>query len=128
MKKMLSALPLAVAVLVVGLAFTVWDAEKVRARSTCPSGTQKFAHVCIEKTARSAAIFSDASATCAAARRRLPTSAELDAFRQQSGVTLANPSEWTSNFTSSTQVLAITDAGTYLELTLPTLDPFRCVA
>jgi len=61
MTKTLSVLALAVALLILAVALMIVDTEKVRARSTCPSGTQKFAHVCIEKSARTAAAFDNAS-------------------------------------------------------------------
>jgi hypothetical protein len=127
--KTLPVLAFAVAVLVVAIALMAVDTQKVRARSTCPSGTQKFAHVCIETTARAADTFTNASSTCASAQRRLPTSAELDAFRQQSGVSIGegvNP-EWTSNFLSPTSLLVLYDDGDRTEHSVSSSDMFRCV-
>ena len=128
MTKTFSVLALAVALLIVALALMVVGTEKVRAKSTCPSGTQKFAHVCIENgPARTAATFANASATCAAAKRRLPTSAALDGFRQQPGgaVTVA---EWSSDFTSATTVIAINAGGSFEDSGIFGSLPFRCVA
>jgi hypothetical protein len=132
MKKTLSVSGLLAVVLMVTLAFTVWDAEKVHAKSTCPSGAQKFVRVCIEKSAHPAVNFSDASSTCAADGRRLPTSAELDAFRQQPGVVIGGSGtfvtpEWISNFLSTSSSLVIFDNGNYGEVLHTASDPFRCV-
>ena len=128
MKKSLSVLALAGAVLIVATSLLVVDTEKVRARSTCPSGTQKFTHVCIVNgPARTAALFANASATCAAAKRRLPTSAELDGFRQQPGSTVT-VAEWSSDFTSATTVIATNAGGSFEDSGIFGSLPFRCVA
>jgi hypothetical protein len=126
MTKPASILVSAVAVLVLAGAFTFWS-EGAAKKSSCPSGTQKFVHVCIEKSARADATFSAASAACAADKRRLPTSAELDAFRQQPGVTLASPAEWSSDFNSAVSALGISDGGNYADFALTAPLPFRCV-
>ncbi|HEX5499918.1 MAG TPA: hypothetical protein VFX03_11845 [Thermomicrobiales bacterium] len=73
------------------------------------------------------AAFAAAAAACAADKRRLPTSAELDGFRQQSDVTLPNL-EWTSDFTSAGSALTINDAGNFIDVALSSATPFRCVA
>lgn len=142
MTKTLSVLALAVAVLIAAVALMVVDTEKVRARSTCPSGTQKFAHMCIEETAHNNTLgnpqitsFSDASSTCANLGRRLPTAPELDAFRQQPGITLGalgTADEWVGDFLDQSSALTMTDSGSYstgvASGTTVSLRPFRCVA
>lgn len=127
MTKSASILIPAAVVLVLAAAFAFWN-EGAAHKSSCPSNTEKFVHVCIEKTARAAAKFSDASTTCAAVKRRLPTSAELDAFRQQPGVTLADPAEWSSDFNSAGSTLGINKDGNYAAFALSASLPFRCVA
>ncbi|HEU0114947.1 MAG TPA: hypothetical protein VFQ80_09725 [Thermomicrobiales bacterium] len=127
MTKAASVLVAVATVFVLAEAFAFWNEGAAR-KSSCPSGTQKFVHVCIEKTARPPAAFADASAACAAEKRRLPTSAELDGFRQQSGVTLASPAEWSSDFTSATSATVMSDAGAFGNNALTTATPFRCVA
>jgi hypothetical protein len=114
-------------VLVLAGAFAYWN-EGAAKKSSCPAGAQKFVHMCIEKTDRQPEPFVQASEACAADQRRLPTSAELDAFRQQPGITLASPDEWTSDFTSAASALGISDAGNYVDNALPNSLPFRCVA
>jgi UL45 protein, carbohydrate-binding C-type lectin-like len=84
----MSVLVLAVAVLIVAAALLTVDTEKVRAKSTCPSGTKKLAHVCIETGIRDPASHSNASATCAALGRRLPA-AELDSIANSQASKLA---------------------------------------
>jgi hypothetical protein len=100
-----------------------------------PSGTKKFAHVCIENgPARTEDTFANASDTCAAAKRRLPTFAELDAFRQQPGITIGSTSgnrtfpEWTSEFTDLSTSIVLLDNGNTAAANQTTLEPFRCVA
>jgi hypothetical protein len=141
MKKVLGVLGLAVAVLIVALALTSGYADKAIGRSTCPSGTQKFVQVCIEKEARTEQAgqqFLAASATCAALGRRLPTGAELDGFRQQPGVDITpTPTfgyEWTGDILSSSTSLAmldeealVPDGRYYLEPADTSSQPFRCV-
>jgi hypothetical protein len=127
MKKTLPVLSLAAAVFVVALALSSGYADKALGKSTCPSGTQKFIHVCIEKTARQADDFQFASADCADERRRLPTGAELDSFRQQPGVELAFVLEWTGDIFDGDQTLAMTDAGVYANLSQGSNSPYRCV-
>lgn len=119
------------AVLTIGmLASRGLDDAAARKRGGCPNGTQAFTHVCIETGSRATNQgFDDAAATCAALKRRLPTSAELDAFRQQDGVTLGG-AEFTSDFLDGASVLGIDDNG---ERAIIGTSPgpnvvFRCVA
>ena len=126
MRKTLSVLGLAAAVLVVALALSSGYADKALSRSTCPSGAQKFVRVCIEKEARSEADFRTASADCADERRRLPTGAELDAFRQQDGIVLSG-NEWTGDIIDQTTTLVMNDQGTYNPGLHSVSLPFRCV-
>ena len=58
----------------------------------CPSGTTLFGGACIETAPRPATntTFRNASSDCADEGRRLPTAAELEAFRQQSDITLGS--------------------------------------
>lgn len=131
MKKWFSVLGLAAAVLVVALALTSGYTDKAIGKSTCPSGTQKFARVCIAKKPRPAANFANASADCADEARRLPTSAELDSFRQQPGVTLGDSSvsEWSSDFLDPTSVLVVSEEanGSYFAHPRTNSLPYRCV-
>src|SRR5688500_10843459 len=66
---------------------------------TCPSGTTFFASVgCVEDAMRPAARYGNASTACGGIGRRMLTTAELDAYRQQPGVTIGeepNLREWT---------------------------------
>jgi hypothetical protein len=117
----------AAAVLVFSAAFAFWNEGEAR-KSSCSKGTDKFVHVCIEKTARGAAKFKDASTACATEKRRLPTSAELDAFRQQPDITLADEGEWVSDLTSDTSAIVMVDAGGFANASLVNTVPFRCVA
>ncbi len=113
------------------LVMTLGDADKALAgRSTCPAGTQKFVRVCIDKEPRPEANFDDASKDCADERRRLPTGAELEAFRQQPGIVLGEiPGifEWTGNIFDEDQTLAITDPGAYANQAQSATEPYRCV-
>jgi hypothetical protein len=129
MKKSFSVLGLAAAVLIVALALTSGYADKALGGSTCPSGTQKFMRMCIDKSVRAGnKTFYDASATCAALGRRLPTGAELDSFRQQSGVNISTTVyEWTGDILSSSTSLAMLDDGRYSVLSHSLFLPFRCV-
>jgi hypothetical protein len=107
------------------------DDAAARKHGGCPNGTQAFTHVCIETSSRATNQgFDDAVATCAALKRRLPTSAELDAFRQQDGITLGG-AEFTSDFLDDTaHVLGIDDnGGRALIQTAPDINVvFRCVS
>ena len=104
------------------------DDAAARKRGGCPNGTQAFTHVCIETNARLAnGGYQDAVATCAALKRRLPTSAELDAFRLQDGITLNGP-ELSSDFLAIDSVDSITDDGHYIAAGLGGVQAFRCVA
>ncbi len=133
MRKAPGVLGLAAAALVVGLALTSGYAEQALGRSSCPSGTQKFTHVCIEKSlpfGGTSANFSVATQSCAVRGRRLPTSAELNAFRQQEGIEIGiGPlqGEWTSDFTSASNAIIINDDGDYTESSINTPHLYRCV-
>jgi hypothetical protein len=97
---------------------------------TCPTGTTRFVSVCIENTPRGPKRHSAAGRDCADERRRLPSSAELAAFREQPGVTIGT--EWSSDlgdvtYKSSFVYLAFTQTGNGVE---EAFKPFayRCVA
>jgi hypothetical protein len=91
-----------------------------------------FTGVCIETTARTPAIHSEATRSCAADGRRLPSGGELQGFRDVPGITLATTGEWTDdlgdiNARSSFVYLAVTDTGNgILEASTPAA--YRCVA
>ena len=114
----------------VGAVLAGWGADGGAAarRNPCPAGTQKFVRVCIEKASAPPTNFVQATTVCAGKNRRLPTTAELDAFRQQDGVTLPGM-EWTGTIVGSTSAIMMNDAGSYSEAmtTLGTAG-FRCVA
>ena len=96
---------------------------------SCPNDTTFFAGAgCVENDARGAASFDTASATCAGLGRRMLTGAELDAYRQQPGITLPNP-EWTGSFLDAASALVINDAGSRIATSLAAGSiPFRCVS
>jgi hypothetical protein len=100
-------------------------------RSSCPAGTQKFVHVCIEKAERDSVHFAAATAACVAVKRRLPTTAELNAFRQLDGITLSG-SEWTGTIVSQSTAIIMNDAGQYAQFGITPVNAatagFRCVA
>lgn len=131
---MFSVPGLAVAVFAVALALTVGDADEALAgkkKGGCPSGSQKFVKVCIETQSRSLGQpFDNASADCADEAGRLPTGAELDAFRQQDGILLGEGQrvEWTGDiFGEEQRSLAIADDGTEAIVDQSTGLPYRCV-
>jgi hypothetical protein len=109
----------------------------------CPSGTQAFGGGCIETgVQQTLASFANASSTCASLSRRLPTGAELEAFRQQAGINLGghgSPYEWTGDIIRhhhtleedgyEPETLVMDDAGTYHRGSHhPTVTlAFRCV-
>jgi hypothetical protein len=97
----------------------------------CPTGTQEYAGACIESATRVAATWSTASKTCGDAGRRLPTTSELDGFRQVSGITLGSPSETTSTVTDDNTTefkITINDEGEIFGISLGSARPYRCVA
>ena len=102
--------------------------DEARGAAGCPSGTRKFVRVCIDRDARPRETFRDASATCAAIARRLPTGAELEAFRQQDDIALFEY-EWTGDIIDETTALVMNDTGQYdqgaIHESVPL--PFRCV-
>jgi hypothetical protein len=99
----------------------------------CPTGTTFFGGGgCVEDADRGQATFASASSTCAGVGRRLLTSAELDAFRQQPGVDIGvtppNTPEWTGTISSGTTAIVMTDAGNSFENVRTNATPsFRCV-
>jgi hypothetical protein len=105
---------------------------------SCPTGTTLFVRVCIETELRQHATFDDASSACAAEARRLPTGAELEAFRQQEGIAVGGGPgsfEWTGEIirhldsTEPPETLVMSDDGQYHRGSHhPTVTlPFRCV-
>lgn len=102
-------------------------------RLTCPAGQRLMFSVCIETTPRTGAAFGDASTICANQAGRLPTIAELEGARQQSGFDLVtdDPGEWSANPSADNPALrfwTIKDDGT-LKQTLATDSGtrYRCV-
>ncbi|MEA2274160.1 MAG: hypothetical protein QOI98_2868 [Solirubrobacteraceae bacterium] len=76
--------------------------DPVAYRNTCPSNHRLFFSVCFENGDRTGGTFAAASSTCANLGGRLPTIAELEAIRQQTGFTLGGNSggdvpEWSAN-------------------------------
>ncbi len=119
--------------LVVGLllVFPTEDADAAKKRG-CPTGTQKFTNVCIETADRGVATFGDASADCAADRRRLPSTAELESFRQQPGVTIGQSDtlegfEKTGDIVSPNVAIILKDDGTNTASGYTAIDAYRCV-
>jgi hypothetical protein len=83
---------------------------------SCPAGTTLFTGVCIENTPRAPATLGDASNSCAAEGRRLPSGGELRAFRELPEITIAAAGEWTDylgdvTFRSSFVYLTFTQSG-----------------
>jgi hypothetical protein len=97
---------------------------------TCPSGTTFFASVgCVEDAMRPAAQYGNATTACGGIGRRMLTTAELDAYRQQPGVTIGeepNLREWTGTTLASTAI-TISDGGGAAETSFTTATPFRCM-
>ncbi len=104
-------------------------------KASCPAGTQSLGGACIESSMRGTARLSSASSTCAGIGRRLPTSAELDAFRQQPNVTIGSNAseipgaEWSGAIVvdQSSGAIAMTDAGAYYPADKNVSLTFRCV-
>jgi hypothetical protein len=100
-------------------------------RSNCPGGTQKFVNVCIETDDRGVGTFVEASTACAADRRRLPTAAELESFRQQPGITIGESDsegyEWTGDLSGSNTSILVNDQGGSIVSGYSSVDSFRCV-
>jgi hypothetical protein len=98
--------------------------------ATCPSDTTFFAAVgCVEDAMRPAAQFGNAITTCGGIGRRLLTTAELNSYRQQPGVTIGedpNFREWTGT-TLANSAITISDGGSSAETPFVTATPFRCM-
>jgi hypothetical protein len=99
---------------------------------SCPQGTTLAIGQCFELTLRAAQSFSDASKTCGAAGRRLPTISELDSARQN-GVAVGVPpssgelSSSAFNDGASNKVFAIDPMGNLILEFLTNARPFRCI-
>jgi hypothetical protein len=110
-------------------------------RVSCPEGTRLLGGACIENTARGAGDLPTSSSTCAGLGGRLPTAAELDAFRQFSDITIGNVggltftgAEWTGDIvTTGVSTVdgygadAMTDSGVYYAADKRNTQAFRCV-
>jgi hypothetical protein len=99
---------------------------------TCPSGTTLFIGVCIENTARAAATQPSASDNCAAVGRRLPSGGEIEAFKKQSGITIASTGEWTDDVADITKysdfaIFAVSQTGNGVQRAFTPIS-YRCVA
>ena len=96
----------------------------------CPTGTDRYGEGCIEENARTNAQWFAASKTCGDANRRMATLAELNGYRQVSGVTLPGY-EWSSDVDVDGGILKghrMNDAGNYDFLDATSLSQYRCVA
>jgi hypothetical protein len=101
--------------------------EPAAFRVRCPTGTVAYAGACFEPAPRAAQTVSQASRTCGAANRRLPLWTELEALRQVSGVTVADP-ELTANLSGQDNVITIDPDGAQDTQLSSTAAAFRCVA
>jgi hypothetical protein len=106
-------------------------------RLTCPPADRParlFFSLCIESGDRAPALFATASSACADLGGRLPTIAELEAFRQQGSITLGGNSggdvaEWSADPAAASPAAwwVLKDNGTLdTELASETA-PFRCL-
>jgi hypothetical protein len=99
---------------------------------SCPADTTLKLGECFETTQRSAAKFTDATATCGAAGRRVPTFGELDGLRQNGVAVGVPPNNYELSATLSVDgnpmVLAIDPSGARLPVTYTDTRPYRCVA
>lgn len=100
----------------------------------CPGGTTRYQVGCFETGLRAApANWGNASDTCGADNRRLPTASELHAFRVRPGVVLAgNPAlfELSSNIHTDAAVqyyIGVRDDGATARIPLATALPYRCI-
>lgn len=97
----------------------------------CPSGTDPFAGVCFEKTARANQGLEAAMRTCGNAGRRLPTPGELVAYANKPGVTLG-VGEQTDNIYengSTRQAFIVSGPSSNgFSTAVTTPRPFRCLA
>jgi len=95
-------------------------------RLGCPAGTQEYAGVCIETTARAAASWYQASVTCGDLNRTIPTPSQLEGFRLQPGITLGSPEEATSVVVDFSTEVVMDDKGYAYNVLSSTELPFRC--
>lgn len=98
----------------------------------CPSGTRGYAGACIEETIRGQATWAAASTTCGDAGRRLPTTSELEGFRQLTGITISptTGSEMSATVTddnTNERMVTIDDAGAIFGIARTSPRDFRCV-
>ena len=96
----------------------------------CPTGTERYGEGCIEEDARNNAQWTAAADNCGDDNRRLPTLAELEGFRAETGITLEDK-EWTSDVDDDTGLLVahrINDGGNRDVLDTSSLSQYRCVA
>lgn len=95
----------------------------------CPPGTMPFTGACVEVAERpTPQRIGDASDDCADEGGRLPTSAELAAFREQPGITLPN-GEWSFDMGDHDPVfrfLVFTENGNGIESAFDEIH-YRCV-
>jgi hypothetical protein len=97
----------------------------------CPSGTREYAGACIEETIRGQATWAAASKTCGDAGRRLPTTSELEGFRQLTGITVSptTGSEMSATVTDDNTnefMVTINDAGAIFGIARTSPRDFRC--
>ena len=83
---------------------------------TCPAGQRLMFTLCFETSLRPAAVFATASGNCASGGGRLPSIAELEGARQQSGFDLAidAPGEWSADPASATDWWTIKEDGAHV--------------
>lgn len=104
-------------------------------KASCPAETQPLAGGgCIETTVREKVNLPTARSLCAGLGGRLPTGAELDAYRQQPNVTVGSddsPDEWTGdlvrNSSGDNLSLAMRDTGEYFHYDQSASVALRCV-
>jgi hypothetical protein len=99
---------------------------------SCPNDTTFFGGAgCVENAMRAADKWVNASATCAGAGRRMLTTAELEAFRQQPGVTIGiapGSQEWTGTIVDGNSAIVVSQSGGYVPGAINAGSlPFRCV-
>jgi hypothetical protein len=94
----------------------------------CPRGTRRFETACFETGLRGPSNFSEASNSCGN-DRRLPTASELLAFRNENGITLANP-EMSSNVfrEGNFRYITVDDNGNLGRTLVNNTRQYRCVA
>jgi hypothetical protein len=120
------------------IAGTLGGRSAVDLTDDCPAGTRLYAGACFESATRTAATWFTAAEICGDAGRRIPTLAELEGFRQESGVTLGS-GEWSSSLqdgdgapldTDGFVVITMNDAGGISSANDHDegFAPYRCVA